>query len=198
MLAIFAAQPGSAEVQGAAIPQPTFIEKIVPFYTQCLLEVCPAHSPWIITKPPYIQNSADGKLTTAQLRLAYSALTSSASGNAPAMGHFCLSSLLSALAGLSAADDAERRHRLRLVLVSTLSALPFVVLPDGLKAVSDSIRDSKGEERRELVKEVFKEIMENVGDQGKGYCLRWWEEEREGEGLDGSTSGKAKANSARL
>lgn len=45
ILAIFAAQPGSttvAEVQGAAgVPRPTFVEKIVPFYTRCLLEVCP-------------------------------------------------------------------------------------------------------------------------------------------------------------
>jgi hypothetical protein len=44
ILAIFAAQSGSttvAEVQGAGVPRPTFVEKIVPFYTRCLLEVCP-------------------------------------------------------------------------------------------------------------------------------------------------------------
>jgi hypothetical protein len=94
------------------------------------------------------------------------------------MGQFCLSSLLSALSDLSATTDddaAQRRHRLRLVLVSTLSALPLVVLPEALNAVSDAIRDSKIEERRELAKEVFKEIMENVGDQEKEYCMRWWE-----------------------
>jgi hypothetical protein len=54
-----------------------------------------------------------------------------------------------------------------------------VVLPDGLNAVSDAIRDSKDEERRELVREVFKEIMENMSDREKGYCLRWWEEQRD-------------------
>jgi hypothetical protein len=54
-----------------------------------------------------------------------------------------------------------------------------VVLPDGLDAVSDAIRDSKDEERWELVREVFKEIMENMGDREKEYCLRWWEEQRE-------------------
>ena len=75
--------------------------------------------------------------------------------------------------------DAQRRHRLRLVLVSTLSALPDVVLPDGLNAVLDAIRDSKDEERWELVRELFKEIMENMGDREKGYCLRWWEEQRD-------------------
>ena len=91
------------------------------------------------------------------------------------MGQLCLSSLVS---GLSVAGDAQRRHRLRLVLVSTLSALPLVVLPDGLNAASDAIRDSKDEERWELVREVFKEIMENMGDLEREYCLRWWEGQR--------------------
>jgi hypothetical protein len=92
------------------------------------------------------------------------------------MGHLCLSSLVSLLTRLSEAGDAQRRHRLCLVLVSTLSALPAVVLPDGLNAVSDAIRDSKDEERLELVREIFKEIMENMGDREKGCCLRWLEE----------------------
>jgi hypothetical protein len=112
------------------------------------------------------------------------------------MGQFCLSSLLSALSDLSATtddDDAQRRHRLRLVLVSTLSALPPVVLPEALNAVSDAIRDSKFEERRELAKEVFKEIMENVGDREKEYCLRWWEGQRYGlEGITEEVNGKGK------
>jgi len=165
ILAIFAEKLGSTtstKDQGTGVGRPTFVEKIVPFYMQCLLE-----------------NSVDGKLTTPQLRLAYNALTGSASGNEPAMGQLCLSSLVSLLTRLSEAGDAPRRHRLRLVLVSTLSALPAVVLPDGLDAVSDAIQDSKDEERRELVREVFKEIMEKVGDREKGYCLRWWEEQRD-------------------
>ncbi|KAH9979211.1 hypothetical protein BJV77DRAFT_1062687 [Russula vinacea] len=100
-----------------------------------------------------LENSVDGKLNTPQLRLAYSTLTNSASRDAPAMGQLCLSSLVSGA----------------FVLVSTLSALPLVVLPDGLNAVSDAIRDSKDEERR----------MENMGDLEREYCLRWWEEQRE-------------------
>ena len=124
----------------------------------------------------------------------------SASENAPAMGQLCLSSLISLLTSLSASGDAQRRHRLRLVLVSTLSALPLVVLPDGLNAVSEAIRDSKGEERGELVGEVFKEMMENMGDLEKECCLRWWEEQREA--LEGSVmmqnNDKGKTTSARL
>jgi len=187
ILAIFAAQQGSimaAKVQGTGVRWPTFVEKIVPFYVRCLLE-----------------NSADGKLTTTQLRLAYGSLTSSASGSSPAMGQFCLSSLLSTLAGLSSADAAQRRHRLRLVLVSILSALPPAVLPDALNAVSSAIRDSNGEERGELAREVFREIMENVGDQEKEHCLRWWEEQREGLGVfeengKGKRKGKASSSSS--
>jgi hypothetical protein len=54
-----------------------------------------------------------------------------------------------------------------------------VLLSDALRAVADTIRDSRGEDLREMVGEVFKEIMENVGDREKEYCLRWWEEQRE-------------------
>ena len=42
ILSIFASQTGSttvAEVQGTSVPRPTFVEKIVPFYARCLLEV---------------------------------------------------------------------------------------------------------------------------------------------------------------
>jgi hypothetical protein len=192
ILAVFAAharaQPDSttvAGVKGKGPSRATFVEKIVPFYAQCLLE-----------------NSVDGKLTTSQLRLAFSALTSSASASTPAMGKFCLSSLLSTLSGLSK-EDAQRRHRLRLVLVSTSSTLPLAVLPDALAAVADEIRDSKSEERTELAREVFKEIMENVGDREKEYCLRWWEEQREAlegsvEAMNGSSPEKGALTLARL
>ena len=179
ILAVFAAQLGpstAAEDQGTGVARPTFVERIVPLYIRCLLEVRPIVLrlfPYVIEKVRYIQNSVDGKLTTPQLRLAYSTLTNSASGDAPAMGQLCLSSLVSLSTGLSAAGDAQRRHRLRLVLASTL------VLPDGLNAVSDAIQDSKDEERWELVREVFKEIVENMGDLEREYCLRWWEGQRE-------------------
>jgi hypothetical protein len=118
------------------------------------------------------------------------------------MGKFCLSSLLSTLSGLSK-EDAQRRHRLRLVLVSTSSTLPLAVLPDALAAVADEIRDSKSEERTELAREVFKEIMENVGDREKEYCLRWWEEQREAlegsvEAMNGSSPEKGALTLARL
>ena len=103
------------------------------------------------------------------------------------------------LSGLSAKEDAQRRHRLRLVLVSTLSALPLAVLPDALTAVASEMKDSKGEERAEQAREVFKEIMENVGDREKEYCLRWWEEQREAlEGIAEANNGEGALTLARL
>lgn len=44
--------------------------------------------------------------------------------------------------------------------------------------MADAIRESEGEELVEMSGEVFKEIMENVGDREKEWCLRWWEEQR--------------------
>ena len=46
ILAVFAAQLGSstaAEDQGTGVARPTFVEKIVPFYIRCLLEVRPRY-----------------------------------------------------------------------------------------------------------------------------------------------------------
>ena len=44
--------------------------------------------------------------------------------------------------------------------------------------MADAIQESEGEELVEMSGEVFKEIMENVGDREKEWCLRWWEEQR--------------------
>ena len=200
ILAVFAAHARAQSesttvlgVKGKGTLRATFVEKIVPFYVQCLLEVCVIVRCILSLRATKntvcIQNSIDGKLTTSQLRLAFSALTSSASASTPAMGKFCISSLISLLSSLSANEDAQRRHRLGLVLVSTLSALPLAVLPDALAAVANEMKDSKSEKRAELASEVFKEIMENVGDREKEYCLRWWEEQREA--LEGSAEAKS-------
>ena len=53
----------------------------------------------------------------------------------------------------------------------TLSTLPLVILPDALTALANEMKDSKAEKRAELASEVFKEIMEKVGDREKEYCL---------------------------
>jgi len=54
---------------------------------------------------------------------------------------------------------------------------------------------SGGDKRKELVEELFKEILERVGDREKEFVLRWWYEVREemvGVILDGNRKGGGK------
>ncbi|KIJ59494.1 hypothetical protein HYDPIDRAFT_118489 [Hydnomerulius pinastri MD-312] len=148
-----------------------FTEKMIPFYTQCLID-----------------NSSEGKLTTPQLRLAYAALVKSASQSPDAsLAWFCLDTLLSfCQTPSSSTEDLERKHRLHLALISSLSSLPLILLPRALEAVRDIIESAsfsnpESEAKRgELVDALFGEIMERIGDAEKEYAVRWWNEQRAG------------------
>ncbi|KAI0320160.1 hypothetical protein OF83DRAFT_656818 [Amylostereum chailletii] len=161
VLAIFASHAQKQPEMAPAIKsgqEPRFTEKIVPFYARCLLE-----------------NSADDKLNTAQLRLAYAALVGSASASSPALAQYCMAELHTAVSSIITEEEAQRRHRLHLTLVSTLSALPIALLPSTLDMILAAISSlSDDEERMELVEAVFTEILERVGDREKEYTMRWW------------------------
>ena len=102
---------------------------------------------------------------------------------------FCIQSLLGVLSTLSphvvsgsdssVQGDAERAHRLRLMLVSSLPAIPMKLLPRGLEEIRKCIagEDEKGR-REELVGEVLKEILERVGDREKVIVMKWWQSNR--------------------
>lgn len=82
MLAIFAAhaQAGTPGSTVTSRPQPAFVEKLVPMYAQCLVEV---RRPFIMEFIPVLmvvttQNSSDERLSTTQLCMAYAALVRSA------------------------------------------------------------------------------------------------------------------------
>lgn len=94
-----------------------------------------------------LQNSAEGKLSTSQLRMAYSALVrcASASGlNVDAvpeetlvLAWYCIQLLLDAIASKSSMAekgkqrmemDKERLNRLHLTLISTIPSLPLVLM----------------------------------------------------------------------
>jgi len=147
-----------------------FAERIVPFYTNCLLE-----------------NSDDGKLVTAQLRLAYSALVRSAGSSGTnagdALAWFCVQSLLDAADGKGASvspNPEERVHKLHLALISALSSLPLKLLPRTLEHVKAIIIAEKDKDKKEeLVEATLNEILEKVGDQEKVVVMRWWMENRE-------------------
>lgn len=171
-----------------------FVEKIVPFYAQCLLEVRSAHALSLVLQlflTLSSQNSAEGKMSTAQLRIAYTALVGSAAVSSSALAQFCIAMLLEKVDTLSApvpnqSGNDERiaqLHRLRLTLISIISALPISLLADALdsigRIISNALPADAGEERRqELIDALFKEILERVGDREKEFAMHWWEDNR--------------------
>lgn len=142
--------------------------------------------------PP--QNSVDGRLIGAQLRIAFATLVRSAGSSGTAGGDtlawFCIQSLLNVLSTLSphmtsgsnstAQGDVERAHRLRLMLVSSLPTMPLRLLPRGLEEIRKCIasEDDKGR-REELIGEVLKEALERVGDREKVIVMKWWQSNRD-------------------
>ncbi|EAU85803.1 hypothetical protein CC1G_05020 [Coprinopsis cinerea okayama7 len=83
----------------------------------------------------------------------------------------------------------DRVHRLHLTLISTISSLPLPLLARVLPEIYDIIvlkegegrhgEEGQEEKRKELVEEVFREILESVGDREKEYAMRWWYANRE-------------------
>ncbi|KXN93401.1 hypothetical protein AN958_00325 [Leucoagaricus sp. SymC.cos] len=111
----------------------TFVKRMVPFYAHCLIE-----------------NSAGGKLSTPQLRMAYAALVRCASasglnvdptrGESFALSWYCIQSLLDAVRGCSAEKEKtdtstsygsmnlERLQRLHMTLISAMPSLPLPLM----------------------------------------------------------------------
>ncbi|KAG9004999.1 hypothetical protein FRB90_010616, partial [Tulasnella sp. 427] len=130
-------------------------ETLVPFYVECLLE-----------------NSGEGKLSTPQLRLAYSSVTRSASSTSPVLAQLCIDKLLTSLSASPSQPDAIR---LRLVLVSLVSSVDCALLPALLESVREEVVKEKNYERRvELKDAVFKEVERGVGDAEREVVMRWW------------------------
>jgi hypothetical protein len=102
---------------------------------------------------------------------------------------FCIQSLLDILSVLSphanpgpdsvTQGGTGRAHRLRLMLVSSLPAMPLKLLPRGLDEIRRSILSENDKGRREeLAGGVLEEILERVGDKEKVIVMKWWEENR--------------------
>ncbi|KAI0631994.1 hypothetical protein C8Q77DRAFT_1210348 [Trametes polyzona] len=189
MLAIFAAHAKDTQPHTASsTARPPFAEKLVPMYAQCLVE-----------------NSADGRLSTVQLCMAYAALVKSAgalrrsasSDDSPnpegdSMAWFCIEVLLQAIRKASLESSAcpksrapsEHLHRLHLALVACVPAVSLSLLPrllDEVKAIITSLSadEQSVDMRDELVQALFKAILQDVGDAEKEYVVGWWLENRE-------------------
>src|SRR5260370_747322 len=123
-----------------------------------------------------LQNSADGRLATDQLRLAYSSLVKgAASCSSPEDGSlvwFCIQLLVDKIGDLtSKSDDSEARseelRRLRLTLLSTVPSisLPSPLLCKLLSAIDSLIRQERlKKEMAVLLAEMHEVMMLEVGD----------------------------------
>ncbi|KAG6829465.1 hypothetical protein H0H92_004427 [Tricholoma furcatifolium] len=176
--------PGDSDRSTLALESNGFIRRMVPFYAQCLIE-----------------NSQDGRLSTAQLRLAYTALVKSASASDSSseshrLGWFCIALILDVIRAISSKvqqnglnDAADRLHRLHLTLISTVSSLPMHLMiraleeirifitvrqqsDSGVGGIEDHVEEER--ERKELVEALFTEILTKVGDQEKEAAINWW------------------------
>jgi hypothetical protein len=104
---------------------------------------------------------------------------------------FCIDALLSAIQGPSppststmppsSEDERGRLHGLHLTLISALPSLPLPLLSRTLETIRSIILSlpDGDEKRKELIEELFKEILERVGDKEKEVVMRWWCEVRE-------------------
>ena len=164
--------------------------------------VHPPHVPHI----PLLQNSVQGRLSTPQLRLAYSALVRSACVSAYAfdglpdetysLAWYCVQLILDKLRDLTspahdgkARDDVvedrsvERVQRLHLVLISMVSSLPLSLMSRVLEEIRITLTaqpdsDESAARRKELVEALFSEFLEGVGDREKEAAIRWWYQHR--------------------
>lgn len=156
-----------------------------------------------------LQNSADGHLTTDQLRLAYSSLVKgAASCSSPVDGSlawFCIQLLVDKINGLTLPPDgldasSEELRRLRLTLLSTVPSisLPSPLLGQLLSAIDVVIRnESLEQERSTLLAAMYEVILREVGDGEREFVMRWWFALLEEPGPRGTTSVKVPL-SARL
>lgn len=128
-----------------------------------------------------------------QLCMAFTALVHSAStvGRGPIQGgetrghvlaRYCTDALLTRIEAVSRAEKEaqggttkETLHKLHLMLVSTIPALPLALLPWVLANIRDiMMREDRAELKKELLHALFQEMLVKVGDAEKEFVIRWW------------------------
>jgi len=133
-----------------------------------------------------LQNSTNGRLTTDQLRLAYSSLVKGAeSCSSPGDGSlswFCIQLLVDRITGLTSIPDnseasSEELRRLRLTLLSIVPSISFPspVLGRLLSTIDLIVRKEPSEqERSTLLAAMYEVILAEVGDTEREFVMRWW------------------------
>lgn len=90
-----------------------------------------------------------------------------------AFAWFCIELLLRTL-DEDASLEAGHAQALRTALVCTISAVSITLLPKLLGAVRGVIEKAPAEQREELVKTLFEELLA-VGDEEKEIAMAWWD-----------------------
>ena len=133
-----------------------------------------------------MQNSADGHLTTDQLRLAYSSLVKGAvscsSLKDESLAQFCIQLLVDKINGLTSRPDGSenRPEELRRLCLTHLSTVPSISLPSPLlgqllSAINLVIRNESLEQARHaLLAAMYQVILREVGDGEREFVMRWW------------------------
>ncbi|TDL23183.1 hypothetical protein BD410DRAFT_858264 [Rickenella mellea] len=149
-----------------------------------------------------IENTKEGKLSTAQLRLAYASLVRSATVTGrnegthdvadEALEWLCVETLLDAIHECAHEPDngvdsiTAERQRLSLTLISIVPNVDAILLPRVLGEVEALIEDEKDLKKRGvLVNALFEEILQRVGDREKEAAMQWWHEHARHWRLDG-------------
>ena len=153
------------------------------------------------------QNSEDNQLSATQLSLAYAALVRSAGAfgrntenvtthsetqarSGDAFAWYCLQTLIDLIRSISSQrPSSDYLHRLHLTLIATLPSVSLVLLPRLLEVIHTIVLENATPERKgELVDTMFKEILENIGDQEKEFAMRWWYDHRDALGTEYKSS----------
>ncbi|KAF9465773.1 hypothetical protein BDZ94DRAFT_1159342 [Collybia nuda] len=168
-----------------------FVQQTIPFYTQCLIENSGDNK---LSTPQL-------RLAYAALVQAASA-SATTFGTTPdgsfSLAWYCVESLLDMIRKLTPAErgtgigknvlNEAQLHRLHLTLISTVASLPLPLMVRALEEIryiitaqTQSDGDVPGvggsveaETKKELVKALFTEILEGVGDREKEAAMRWW------------------------
>ncbi|KAG8933811.1 hypothetical protein FRC02_011133 [Tulasnella sp. 418] len=143
--------------------------QLAPFYLNCLLT-----------------NSSEGGMSTEQLCLAFSSLLNSARHLDLALAQLCIDKVWDKIEAVAAGSNPEQSssqeqaHKLRLALVSSISAASSRLLPDLLQRLRSTMLDEKDIRRKkELVSAAFKHVSVGAADADREIVMRWWLKLRE-------------------
>ncbi|KAG8969381.1 hypothetical protein FRC03_003072 [Tulasnella sp. 419] len=143
--------------------------QLAPFYLNCLLT-----------------NSSEGGMSTEQLCLAFSSLLNSARHLDLALAQLCIDKVWDKIEAVAAGSNPEQSssqeqaHKLRLALVSSISAASSRLLPDLLQRLRSTMLDEKDIRRKkELVSAAFKQVSVGAADADREIVMRWWLKLRE-------------------